>query len=133
VNPPINAADRRRRSRGKRWRDRAECGCDCIDCGSGCTFLVIGPLLGRLALTTPNRMPRAQISVPARTGMVLIRGYRRWLTQCLPTACRQLPTCSAYGLEAVRRYGLWTGVRLTAGRLHRCTPATARGTVDPVP
>ncbi|HWH00360.1 MAG TPA: membrane protein insertion efficiency factor YidD [Pilimelia sp.] len=65
--------------------------------------------------------------------MAAIRGYRRWLSPRLPTRCRHRPTCSGYGLEAVRRYGLVTGARLTAGRIRRCTAEVPRGTADPVP
>jgi putative membrane protein insertion efficiency factor len=61
-----------------------------------------------------------------------IRGYRR-ISPRLPTRCRYAPTCSAYGLEAVRRYGAGKGLRLTATRLWRCRPGVAFGTADPVP
>ncbi|MEV6595904.1 membrane protein insertion efficiency factor YidD [Actinoplanes sp. NPDC051346] len=61
-----------------------------------------------------------------------IRGYRR-ISPRLPTRCRFTPTCSAYGLEAVRRYGSRKGLRLTAGRLRRCRPGVTFGTADPVP
>jgi len=61
-----------------------------------------------------------------------IKAYRR-LSPRLPTRCRFTPTCSAYGLEAVRRYGTRKGLRLTAGRLLRCRPGIPYGTADPVP
>ena len=65
--------------------------------------------------------------------MAAIRGYQRWLSPHLPTRCRQVPSCSNYGLEAVRRYGLVVGSRLTAARIRRCNPSTPRGTHDLVP
>ncbi len=61
-----------------------------------------------------------------------IRGYRK-ISPRLPTRCPYTPTCSAYGLEAVRRYGTRRGLRLTAGRLRRCRPGVRFGTADPVP
>ncbi|MET8152321.1 membrane protein insertion efficiency factor YidD [Actinoplanes sp. NPDC005259] len=61
-----------------------------------------------------------------------IRGYRR-VSPRLPTRCRYTPTCSAYGLEAVRRHGTGNGLRLTAARLRRCRPGVVFGTADPVP
>ncbi len=128
---------RRKRSRAdrtKRALDRCDCGLDCAECGCpGCDIFLLGRLLNLVALSTPDRPPRSRPSMPGRLGILLIRGYRRWLTQRLPTACRHTPTCSSYGLTAVSRYGLATGTRLIVGRLSRCTPATARGTVDPVP
>ncbi|HEX8895966.1 MAG TPA: membrane protein insertion efficiency factor YidD, partial [Terriglobales bacterium] len=30
-----------------------------------------------------------------------LRGYKRWISPMLPHACRFLPTCSEYALEAV--------------------------------
>jgi hypothetical protein len=67
-----------------------------------------------------------------RIVLAAIRGYRR-VSPRLPTRCRYTPTCSAYGLEAVERYGTRVGLKLTVARLWRCRPGVAYGTVDPVP
>jgi len=107
-------------------------GCDGCD-GCDCNPFMLGSLLGVLAITAPGRPPRRATSGPARAGVAAIRGYQRWLSPHLPTRCRQVPTCSAYGIDAVRRYGLVTGSRLTAARIRRCNPSTTRGTLDPVP
>ncbi|MEV6343946.1 membrane protein insertion efficiency factor YidD [Actinoplanes sp. NPDC051851] len=61
-----------------------------------------------------------------------IRAYRK-ISPRLPTQCRYQPTCSAFALEAVERYGPKRGVRLTLGRLVRCRPGVPSGTWDPVP
>jgi putative membrane protein insertion efficiency factor len=108
------------------------CGDGCDGCG-GCNFMLGTLLLGTMAVSTPRRKPRSTASGPGRAGMAAIRGYQRWLSPHLPTRCRQIPTCSNYGLEAVRRYGLVTGSRLTAARIRRCNPSTPRGTHDQVP
>jgi putative membrane protein insertion efficiency factor len=47
--------------------------------------------------------------------------------------CRFTPSCSHYGEEAIRKYGFVHGGYLTAKRVFRCGPWTARGTVDLVP
>lgn len=47
--------------------------------------------------------------------------------------CRFTVTCSHYGEEAVRKYGLAKGGYLAAKRVLRCGPWTPMGTVDPVP
>jgi uncharacterized protein len=46
--------------------------------------------------------------------------------------CRFEPTCSAYGREAIARYGSPRGFALAAGRVLRCNP-WAKGGSDPVP
>ena len=45
--------------------------------------------------------------------------------------CRFTPTCSAYGRESIRRYGLIVGGAKTAWRIARCGPWTKLGTYDP--
>ena len=47
--------------------------------------------------------------------------------------CRFTVTCSHYGEEAVKKYGLAKGGYLAAKRVLRCGPWTPMGTVDPVP
>jgi putative membrane protein insertion efficiency factor len=51
----------------------------------------------------------------------------------LGVRCRFTLTCSHYGEEAVKRYGVTRGGYLTAKRILRCGPWTPEGTVDPVP
>jgi putative membrane protein insertion efficiency factor len=63
--------------------------------------------------------------------LALLRGYKRWLSPLLPSACRFTPTCSEYMLEAVSRYGAGHGVWLGLRRLLRCHPFHAGG-FDPV-
>ncbi|MDO4988741.1 MAG: membrane protein insertion efficiency factor YidD [Synergistes sp.] len=46
--------------------------------------------------------------------------------------CRFYPTCSAYAIEAVRRHGVFVGVRLAALRVAKCGP-WHEGGYDPVP
>ena len=64
--------------------------------------------------------------------LALIGFYRQWLSPLLGPRCRFIPSCSAYGLEAISRHGPWRGSWLTLRRLLRCHPFTACG-CDPVP
>lgn len=76
------------------------------------------------------------ISRPAtRAGRVLvwpIVAYRRWVSPALPARCRFYPSCSAYALEAIARYGVLRGSGLAIWRLLRCQPFHPGG-YDPVP
>lgn len=45
--------------------------------------------------------------------------------------CRFIPTCSAYGRESIRKYGLAVGGWRTVKRIARCNPWTPMRTVDP--
>ena len=46
--------------------------------------------------------------------------------------CRYHPTCSQYGYEAVRKYGVIKGSLLALWRILRCNP-WSKGGHDPVP
>ena len=64
--------------------------------------------------------------------LVVLRGYKRWISPLLPHACRFVPTCSEYAIEAVERHGAMKGLWLATLRLLRCQPF-ARSGFDPVP
>ncbi len=63
---------------------------------------------------------------------LLIRFYRLLVSPLLGDVCRFYPTCSSYGLTAVRRFGLLRGSWLIAARLIHCHPWNPGG-VDHVP
>jgi putative membrane protein insertion efficiency factor len=68
-----------------------------------------------------------------RTVLVLfVRGYQVALSPLLPPSCRYYPTCSAYAIEALERYGAWRGSWLAIRRIARCHPFRPGG-YDPVP
>ncbi|HNR88004.1 MAG TPA: membrane protein insertion efficiency factor YidD [Spirochaetota bacterium] len=62
----------------------------------------------------------------------LIQLYQLLLSPLLPPACRFYPSCSAYAIEALRKFGLVKGLALAAYRILRCNPL-CRGGYDPVP
>ncbi len=64
--------------------------------------------------------------------ILLMRGWQVLVSPTYGQTCRFYPSCSAYGLEAVRTHGPWRGGWLTARRLLRCHPWNPGG-VDPVP
>lgn len=64
-----------------------------------------------------------------------IRFYRKTISPARPSCCRFIPTCSAYALEAVEKYGAWKGGRLALKRLMKCHPFHRQSSIeyDPVP
>ena len=61
-----------------------------------------------------------------------IRWYKSQLSPLMPPNCRFLPTCSSYGMDAIKRYGPVKGGALTAWRIMRCTPLGGSGYDAPV-
>jgi putative membrane protein insertion efficiency factor len=61
-----------------------------------------------------------------------IGAYQRWISSARPRRCRFEPTCSAYAVESVERFGVLRGMTLAAWRLLRCNPFS-HGGFDPVP
>ena len=68
----------------------------------------------------------------ARLLMLLVRGWQIGPSRLLPPSCRYQPSCSAYAMTALQRYGAARGGWLTAKRLLRCHPWGGCGH-DPVP
>lgn len=62
----------------------------------------------------------------------LITAYRSYLSPLLGPRCKYHPSCSAYGLQAVKEHGAFKGTALTSWRLLRCNPFS-KGGFDPVP
>lgn len=62
----------------------------------------------------------------------LIKLYQRHISHIKGTKCPYFPTCSAYGLEAVEKYGALKGGFLALWRIVRCNPFS-KGGYDPVP
>ena len=63
-----------------------------------------------------------------------IRFYQRSISPLRQPACRFIPTCSQYALEAVEKYGAVKGGFLAAKRLSHCHPFYRGNKIyDPVP
>jgi putative component of membrane protein insertase Oxa1/YidC/SpoIIIJ protein YidD len=97
------------------WRDRVRGARDsalteCCDCGDCCDIGIFSSLLMLGSVTAA----KTRAPVLDRAGVAMIRAYRRWLSPHWPGTCRFTPTCGAYGLTAVERYGLAVGGRTGA-------------------
>jgi putative membrane protein insertion efficiency factor len=62
----------------------------------------------------------------------IIRFYQYVISPYLPPSCRYTPSCSAYGIEALKKYGPFKGGWLTIKRIASCNPWGGSG-YDPVP
>ena len=64
--------------------------------------------------------------------ILTIRCYRACISPMFPPACRYVPTCSQYAIEAITKYGPLKGLWLAVKRILRCHPWGGSG-FDPVP
>ena len=65
--------------------------------------------------------------------LFLIRFYQRNVSPAFPARCRFRPTCSAYALEAIEKYGAVKGGFLALRRFARCHPFCKGDVFYPVP
>ena len=68
----------------------------------------------------------------SRFFILLIKGYKYLISPLLKPSCRYYPTCSAYAIEAIQKYGPFKGGYLAIKRILRCNPWGGHGH-DPVP
>ena len=63
--------------------------------------------------------------------VALLRAYKGAVSPLLPPACRYVPSCSEYAMEAVDRHGVVRGSWMAIWRVLRCHPFV-KGGFDPV-
>ncbi|MBV9266338.1 MAG: membrane protein insertion efficiency factor YidD [Acidobacteriaceae bacterium] len=63
--------------------------------------------------------------------ILILKGYKNFISPFLPSACRFRPTCSEYMIDAIAMHGVLRGMWLGIKRLGRCHPFHEGG-YDPV-
>mmetsp|Transcript_11735 Transcript_11735/g.24824 ORF Transcript_11735/g.24824 Transcript_11735/m.24824 type:complete len:255 (+) Transcript_11735:154-918(+) len=71
--------------------------------------------------------PEEEETVASAAMIATIGVYKNFISPLLPPACRFVPTCSQYGVQAIKEYGSAKGVILTSWRLLRCSPFGGKG------
>ncbi|MDZ4666108.1 MAG: membrane protein insertion efficiency factor YidD [Bacteroidota bacterium] len=67
-----------------------------------------------------------------KLAIIFVRFYQLTISPLLPNACRYQPTCSAFTIEAIHKYGAIKGCWVGLKRISRCHPWGKHGH-DPVP
>jgi putative membrane protein insertion efficiency factor len=66
-----------------------------------------------------------------RIVLAALGAYRRFVSPYLPPACRFVPSCSEYALQAIQRHGIVRGGRMAIRRVASCHPFHPGG-FDPI-
>lgn len=66
-----------------------------------------------------------------KIAIMMIKGYRLFISPLKPPTCRFVPTCSEYALQAIEKYGIFRGSIMAVRRILRCHPFHPGG-YDPV-
>lgn len=76
---------------------------------------------------TQQAPPSSSKDGVSRSMVLAIGFYKSFISPLLPPACRFLPTCSQYGVQAIEEFGPTKGGILTAWRILRCSPLGGKG------
>ena len=63
--------------------------------------------------------------------IILIKVYRKFISPLKKPCCRFYPTCSAYAMQAIEKYGAFKGSFLAIKRILKCHPFNDGG-YDPL-
>ncbi len=79
-----------------------------------------------------NMMTKILSKILNKIFIGIIRFYQYVISPYLPPSCRYTPSCSVYGIEALKKHGPFKGGWLTIKRVASCNPWGGSG-YDPVP
>src|SRR5690625_5074042 len=72
----------------------------------------------------PAAVLRFLYELPRKILILLVRGYQLMISPHIGGACRYQPTCTAYSIEAFKKYGAMRGLVLTVYRIGRDRKST---------
>lgn len=88
----------------------------------------VQPLNNETEASQPEKSEKFEESGAVSLAMISTLGfYKTIISPLLPPACRFVPTCSQYGVQAIEKFGPGLGVILIAWRLLRCSPMGGKG------
>ena len=64
--------------------------------------------------------------------IIIIKFYKYFISPYVPSNCRYIPTCSEYGVQAIKKHGIFKGGFFIIKRVLTCHPWGGDG-YDPVP
>ena len=64
-----------------------------------------------------SETPSPSLSPGQRAGQGVLRVFQRYISPVDGDRCPSYPTCSQYGVEAIRKHGIWMGLVMTFDRL----------------
>lgn len=62
------------------------------------------------------------MSFPSAVAIGMVRFYQVCVSPLKPPTCRYTPSCSAYAIESIRKYGMLRGLWRAFRRILRCHP-----------
>lgn len=63
--------------------------------------------------------------------ILVVKFYQNFISPLKPASCRYTPTCSQYTIDALKKYGVLKGLKLSFKRILSCHPWGGSG-YDPV-
>ena len=91
---------------------------------------------GNLEIETAvrNRLGRSVLRNPVLGILLLvIHGYRYFISPLMLPSCRFYPSCSNYAIKAVEKHGGLKGLYYFIRRIFKCHPFHTQTGYDPVP
>lgn len=64
--------------------------------------------------------------------LLIIYIYKILISPLIPKSCKYIPSCSTYGIIAIKRFGFIEGIFLTTKRIIKCNHFS-KGGLDAVP